>query len=518
MNTRFASRVLPLQVFGWLCFSVQLAILKLHAADAMGFGVGGSNAELMRGPYLQSGTPHSVVVRWRTSIPADSRIRYGTNLNNLNRIIVYATQNTEHAVQLAGLLPDTKYFYAIGSAFTTLASGPDYFFMTPPPGAKPTRIWVIGDSGTANANAQAVRDAYTNYAGSRYTDLWLMLGDNAYGIGADQEYQSAVFEMYPQMLRQTVLWPTIGNHDTYSTGADGRFPYLDIFTLPTNGEAGGVPSGTEKYYSYNYGNIHFAVLDAMSSDRSSNGPMCAWLRADLAANTNDWLIAYWHHPPYTKGSHDSDFEPELVEMRENVVPILEAYGADLVLCGHSHSYERSCLLNGHYGHSSSLVPSNIVNTDPDGPYFKEFIGPAPNLGTIYAVAGSSGQIGGGPLNHPVMCVARNELGSLVLDIDGDRLEAKFLRETGVIDDYFSIIKGVDPLRITSIVISDDMLTLTWNSLPQNIYRVERATNLTALAWTTISPSIQGRPTSTSWSHSLRGAPANAFYRLSSFPD
>jgi len=348
--------------------------------------------------------------------------------------------------------------------------------------------------------------------------LWLMLGDNAYGIGADQEYQSAVFEMYPQMLRQTVLWPTIGNHDTYSTGADGRFPYLDIFTLPTNGEAGGVPSGTEKYYSYNYGNIHFAVLDAMSSDRSSNGPMCAWLRADLAANTNDWLIAYWHHPPYTKGSHDSDFEPELVEMRENVVPILEAYGADLVLCGHSHSYERSCLLNGHYGHSSSLVPSNIVNTDPDGPYFKEFIGPAPNLGTIYAVAGSSGQIGGGPLNHPVMCVARNELGSLVLDIDGDRLEAKFLRETGVIDDYFSIIKGVDPLRITSIVISDDMLTLTWNSLPQNIYRVERATNLTALAWTTISPSIQGRPTSTSWSHSLRGAPANAFYRLSSFPD
>ena len=70
-------------------------------------------------------------------------------------------------------------------------------------------------------------------------------------------------------------------------------------------------------------------------------PMAIWLRSDLAVTTNRWLVAFWHHPPYTKGSHDSDAEAELIEMRQNIVPILEAGGVDLVLSGHSHSYERS---------------------------------------------------------------------------------------------------------------------------------------------------------------------------------
>ena len=55
--------------------------------------------------------------------------------------------------------------------------------------------------------------------------------------------------------------------------------------------------------------------------------MLTWFELDLADTTQDWIIAYWHHPPYSKGSHDSDnpigLDPELVEMRENVVPILE---------------------------------------------------------------------------------------------------------------------------------------------------------------------------------------------------
>ena len=46
--------------------------------------------------------------------------------------------------------------------------------------------------------------------------------------------------------------------------------------------------------------------------------------SDLAQNTLPWVIAFWHHPPYTKGSHDSDSEIELIEMRQNALPILEA--------------------------------------------------------------------------------------------------------------------------------------------------------------------------------------------------
>ena len=83
--------------------------------------------------------------------------------------------------------------------------------------------------------------------------------------------------------------------------------------------------------------------------------MITWVTADLAATDQDWVIAYWHHPPYTKGSHDSDFETELIEMREVFLPVLEQGGVDLVLAGHSHVYERSFLLDQHYGDSTTLT-------------------------------------------------------------------------------------------------------------------------------------------------------------------
>jgi hypothetical protein len=76
-----------------------------------------------------------------------------------------------------------------------------------------------------------------------------------------------------------------------------------------------------------------------------------------------------------------------------------------------------------------------------GAYQKPSAGPAPHEGAVYAVAGSSGQTSGGTLNHPAMFISLNQLGSMVLDVDGIRLDAKFLRETGAIADSFTIIKG-----------------------------------------------------------------------------
>jgi len=214
-----------------------------------------------------------------------------------------------------------------------------------------------------------VRDAYLNFTGSRHTDLWLMLGDNAYSDGTDSEYQTAVFDAtngYPTVLRKSVLWPTFGNHDGHSADSSSQSgPYYDIFTLPKSGEAGGVASGTEAYYSFNYANIHFVCLDSEESDRSPSGAMLTWLKADLAANTQQWLVAFWHAPPYSKGSHDSDSESELKEMRQYANPILESYGVDLVLSGHSHTYERSYLLDGHYGDSSTLT-SSMIKDSGDG--------------------------------------------------------------------------------------------------------------------------------------------------------
>ena len=152
-----------------------------------------------------------------------------------------------------------------------------------------------------------------------------------------------------------MLWPTLGNHDGRSADSTTESgPYYDIFSLPRNGEAGGVASGTEAYYSFDYGNMHFICLDSNETDRSADGAMMTWLEADLAANDKEWVIAFWHHSPYSKGHYDSDELGRSIDLRQNAVPLLERYGVDLVLTGHSHSYERSYLIDGHYGLSGHL--------------------------------------------------------------------------------------------------------------------------------------------------------------------
>ncbi len=358
-----------------------------------------------------------------------------------------ATLKTSHELRITGLTANTKYFYSVGTTTATLASGTGYFVVTAPTTARPTRIWVIGDAGTGTTNQTAVRNAYYTYTGTRHTDLWLMLGDNAYDTGTDAEYQSNMFNVYTTMFRKSVLWATLGNHDGMSaSSATQTGPYYSIHTFPKAGEAGGVASGTEAYYSFNYGNIHFVCLNSYDVDRSSTGTMANWLRNDLANNTKDWLIAFFHHPPYSKGSHDSDVDVEMVQMRANILPILEDNGVDLVLSGHSHSYERSKLLDGHYGLSGTLTAAMIKNSgsgreDGTGAYIKSAVGPQPHEGAVYAVAGASGKISGGTLNHPAMYVSMSVLGSMIVDVDQNRLDAKYLDDKGVVRDYFTLVKG-----------------------------------------------------------------------------
>ena len=429
-----------LSKFAFLAISCVLTFGQLHAQS------------VVRGPYLQMQTENSITIHWRTDAATDSVVRYGITPDNLATTITAAGSRSNHAIELTGLQPTQQYWYSVGDSIGELAGDASYHFHTAPqPGnAADTRIWVIGDSGTANADARAVRDAYKAWAGSNPADFWVMLGDNAYNDGTDAEYQAAVFGTYPEILRQLPLWATLGNHDGHSAdSASQTGPYYDIFNLPTAAEAGGLMSGTEAYYSFDYANIHFICLDSYETDRSTNGSMLQWMEADLAMNTQPWVIAFWHHPPYTKGSHNSDTESQLIDMRQNALPILEDWGVDLVLSGHSHSYERSYLLDGHYGLSSTLDPDvNVLDpgngrAGDDGAYEKPDAVAAQNAGAVYAVAGSSGKTSGGALNHPAMFVSLNSLGSLVVDVAANRMDVVFLNQTGSVQDEFTIVKTPD---------------------------------------------------------------------------
>jgi acid phosphatase type 7 len=414
-----------------------------------------------RGPYLQMATPNSMTVRWRTDVATNSQVRFGVSQSNLSQVKDDSALTTEHEVRLSGLLPNARYWYSVGTTGTVL-SGADastYFNTSPTSGStNATRVWVIGDAGKGTTAQANVYNAYRNYTGVNYTNLWLMLGDNAYASGTDAEYQAKVFDAYPDLLKQSPVWTTMGNHDAVSAdSATQSGPYYAMFSLPKAAEAGGVASGTEAYYSFDYGNIHFVVLDSEESNRSANGTMANWLKADLQKNNADWLIAFWHRPPYSKGTHDSDTELPMTDMRANFLPILENYGVDLVLSGHSHSYERSQFIDKHYGLSNTFNPKTYVvqpgsgRIDGGGVYQKPDINKS-HAGTVYAVVGNSGEVTNGTFNHPAMFASFKELGSMVLDINGLTLNAKFINEKGVLRDYFTISKQ-NPKPIVSKVVN-----------------------------------------------------------------
>jgi acid phosphatase type 7 len=454
------------------------------------FQIGGEYpVNLLRGPYLQLCNSTSIVVRWRTDWPTNSVVLYSTNGQNFSAV-TDGTRTSEHQVLVGGLTPDTAYSYVIGSAMELYEENAPQIFRAAPTNTRPVTVWAIGDFGDGSTGQVAVLNSFLASDDFARADLWLMLGDNAYESGFDEEYQTNVFDIYTEIFARLPVWPTFGNHDASEPDSSGGFPYLDIFSLPASGESGGVPSQSERYYSFDFANVHFVSLDSQTSDRSTNGAMLNWLRSDLAATKQDWIVAYWHYPPYSSGAHNSDTDVELIQVREQFLPVLEAYGTDLVLTGHSHDYERSYLINGHYGFNNSFndemkLDGSLGNDDDLGPYRK----PVGSMGTVYVVCGLSGIAGGVyPFFSPLKeCNVRSlgGQGSLVLQFDHLRLDAKLLRPDGSYGDRFSINKS--PPRL-SMVRSAEGIELSWpTSVPG--YSLERALTMNPGDWRTATNSI-----------------------------
>ena len=220
----------------------------------------------------------------------------------------------------------------------------------------PIRFGVIGDFGNASEDEAKVAALVTGWN----PDFIVTLGDNNYQYGAADtidtnigQYYSAYIYPYtghytgtqgtgygigPRPLpvsRVSVatnrFFPALGNHDWESlTCAPGsqpsscQGPYFDYFTLP----------GNERYYDFVQGPVHFFVIDSDAREPDGITALSAqatWLKNALAASTTPWQIVTLHHSPYSSALHGSD--PDLQWP-------YQAWGADAVLSGHDHSYER----------------------------------------------------------------------------------------------------------------------------------------------------------------------------------
>ncbi len=150
-------------------------------------------------------------------------------------------------------------------------------------------------------------------------------GDNAYESGTATEFQNCYGPTWGRHKARTN--PSVGNHEYNTAGASGYFNYF--------GSAAGDPS--KGYYSYNLGDWHVVVLNAMCENVGGCGatsPMVTWLENDQAANPKACTAAYWHHPLFSSGEHGNN-----TKMRPTW-DALYAANADVVLNGHDHDYER----------------------------------------------------------------------------------------------------------------------------------------------------------------------------------
>ena len=212
---------------------------------------------------------------------------------------------------------------------------------------------VIGDFGSGNQNEQDVADLVESWD----VDFIITTGDNYYlsarGFGGNglNQYDNSVGKFYCRYLKDTAVpdsgtldcpperqsettnrfFPTIGNHDRTDTTSPGITSYLDYFTLPGAGFESS--SGSERYYDFVQGPVHFFALDSDSarSDSDYLAAQKAWLKEQLASSTSPWNIVYFHQSAYSSAKHGSDPHMQW--------PFSE-WGADAVFQGHDHVYER----------------------------------------------------------------------------------------------------------------------------------------------------------------------------------
>ena len=322
-----------------------------------------------------------------------------------------------HSVTLTGLNPGTSYIYRLGEeadwsevhTFTTSAKNVSKF-----------KFLVFGDSQSTNYNVwqSTIHQAYqANPDAVFFTNIGDLV-DN----GQDYAQWKAWFEAAQGVVDIIPVMPVTGNHESYTP--EGKFSMPILFTaqlkLPLNG-----PEGLKgQVYSFDYGDVHFSMLDSQEGEERTFIPAMldlqkTWLENDLQSTHKKWKIVCFHRPPYNNKEHGAN-----ENIRRAFVPILDKYHADVVFTGHDHVY----------GHTYPLLGDEVVDS--------------PDKGTIYVASGRSGtktyrdvsnkgwnQFFYNPIDEP---------NYITVEVRGDSLTVKAFKQSGILIDDWTIDKTVGP--------------------------------------------------------------------------
>lgn len=315
---------------------------------------------------------------------------------------------------LANLSPDSQYTYRIGYnggqtktfSFTTAKKNTNAF-----------KMLIFGDSQSSVAGddpysiwRETVHKAYQANPDAKFM---VNVGDLV-DYGQQGAHWNAWFAGAKDVIDSIPIMPVSGNHESYGSKETAKPQYyLEQFSLPQNG-----PDGLKgQAYSYDYGPVHFVVLDSQQFEERQYGDILtsqeAWLEADLAASKAPWKIAFFHRSPYGVKSNRDE-----AEIRNAFCPILEKYHVNLVFTAHDHGVART----------PPMKNSVAMKTAAEG--------------TIYIVVGQSGgktytdnakkeyhSFFHNPLDQP---------NYFVLEATKEKITVKAVKQEGTLIDTFSI--------------------------------------------------------------------------------
>lgn len=266
-----------------------------------------------------------------------------------------------HEGTIIDLTPDTKYEYRIG--YSTDRRSDWYPLETAGAGEYEVLIYPDSQSGDYSGWEQLVKNSADRNPNAA---LYISMGDLV--DNGEQAYQWRTWlDSIKPLSARIPLAPTLGNHEMYTLDWKMREPraYLNYFDVPSNGNT----TFDRHYYSYDYGDVHYVVLDTQlyESTHEDNHDVhhpdlydvqVQWLRQDLASNTKKWTVVLMHRDPFQYAfnrpgaSRAAGFDEEGVLF----MPIFDEFNVDLVLSAHLHSYRNR-------GHVRNF------DRDPSGPLY-----------------------------------------------------------------------------------------------------------------------------------------------------
>jgi predicted phosphodiesterase len=344
-----------------------------------------TEAKIIAGPYLQNPRSTTITIRWISDDGGKSIVHYGADLKLVaagpNGIHYVKLGSYLHEVAITGLQPNTRYVYRANSN-NTLSD--QYSFKTAPPAGSPISFLAISD-------AQMKPDLPMTIAviGKLVQpDLIIFSGDLvdepdrvADWYGAERSFFDVLTGRQPgaPLLQNIPLFPSLGNHEygekerpaSYLDETESLQTYTSLFNLP----------GNERYYSHDYGNVHFIHLNIARQWTSNaaakpqwilgeaitpGSAQYQWLMKDLAQKKQPWTVVSFHHPMLGQGHNISPFFCDPVKKADGAYdyprdvlyndlrPLFEKHGVNLVVWGHSHAYEHYYVNGIHYVEASSI--------------------------------------------------------------------------------------------------------------------------------------------------------------------